>query len=190
MFWLISYSGVQLLIFMWLAQVVYTAYVTMKGNVNNLIKVIVIILLFVSCYFTIDVSKNWIGTPSFTEDEVIGTLSGYDQFIVEGKHMLAIMITTKSGPFMFAVQYNPKLEKELNTSMQRRSATGKPTLIRKRSAQQIEIAKSALGDQSSKQESNVNKAHQGDGGDSPDGEMEFYDFTDQLLTPKSTSTSK
>ena len=141
MFWLISYPGVQLLILMWVLQLVFTAFATLRSTMHDLTKGLVIILLFVSCYYTVDISKNWLGTPSFTDDEVIGVLDGYDQFTAEGKQMIAVMVTSKTGPFMFAIPYDPKTEKDLSQSMQRKSTTGKPTMVRKRSKKQLEVAK-------------------------------------------------
>lgn len=190
MLWLLSFPGVQLLILMWVLQLVYTAFATLRSNMHDLVKGLVIVLLFVSCYFTVNISQNWIGTPSFTDDEVIGKLDGFDQFTAEGKQMIAVMVTTKTGPFMFVVPYDPQTEKDLNQSMQRKSKTGQPTMVRKRSKKQLEVAKGE-GDQAGRpgQQGPESGGRQG-GGQSTDRQMEFYDFTEQLLVPKHAPDEK
>ena len=192
MFWLISYPGVQLLILMWVLQLVFTAFATLRSKMHDLTKGLVIILLFVSCYYTVDISKNWLGTPSFTDDEVIGVLDGYDQFTAEGKQMIAVMVTSKTGPFMFAIPYDPKTEKDLSQSMQRKSTTGKPTMVRKRSKKQLEVAKGEAGEQEDQngQGNTPGGGRHGGGGGRSDSPMEFYDFTDQLLVPKNAPQEK
>jgi hypothetical protein len=188
MFWLISFPGVQLLIVMWVLQLMYTAYATVKSTTNHHIKSLVIILLFVSCYLTIYISKNWLGTPSFTDDEVIGTLNGFDQFMYEGKTELAIMITTKNGPFMFAIPFDSQSEKDLQSSINREATTGKPTIVRKRSTkQQSYMAKldpSYENDEHIEQQGPEGTMKTPGSSKRGGGQLEFYDFTDQMLKLK------
>lgn len=182
MFWLLSFPQIQFLILLWVLQLIYTAYATATSNINFYIKPVVIISLFVLCYFTIDISKNWVGTPSFTDDEIVGTLSGFDQFTYEGKEQLVIMVSTKTGPFMFSIPYDADTEKSLNKSMAQKITTGKPTIIRKLAVGQL-IDSSAKDTDNQSENSHDRHGHgDGSGGNGP---MEFYDFTDQYLVPKS-----
>lgn len=187
MFWIIQYPGIQLLLVLWIIQLIYTAYATITCKFNELIKSFLIILLFVTMYYTVNISGNWLGYPSFTDDEVVGTLDGYDKMTVRDKTMIAVMVTTKDGPFMFVIPYSPKSEKDLSTSMHKKVTTGKPTLVRKRAAKQLELER----DDEAKEGKLSNVPGKGNSGplsglDS--GEMEFYDFTEQLLVPKSTDS--
>ena len=162
MLWLLSFPGVQLLLLMWVLPLIYTAFATLRSNMSDLVKALVIVLLFVSCYCTVNISQNWIGTPSITDGEEIGMLDGVANFEANNKHMMAIMVTTKTGPFMFAIPYEAGLEKDLMSSMKRRYVTGQLTMLRKRSKSSME------------------------GGGL--GQAELYDFTDQFLTPKPDPT--
>jgi hypothetical protein len=180
MFWIIQYSGVQLLIALWLLQLLYAAYATVKGRFDDRFKPFIIILLFVSMYCTIDISQFWLGTPSFTNDEVVGILDGYDKITVEGKPMMSVMVTTKTGPFMFVVPYNSKTDDDLRSSMAKKADSGIQTMIRKRSSKQLDLLKSG----NTGKEGNKGTSNGGAASSIGDGQMEFYDFTDQLLQPK------
>ena len=189
MFWIIQYPSIQILLTLWIIQLIYTAYATINGKINESLKAFLIVLLFVTMYSTVTISNTWLGFPSFTDDEVVGTLDGYDKMAVEGKTMLAVMVTTKTGPFMFVIPYNPKVEKDLSTSMNKKVTTGKPTVIRKKSSAQLELEK----DKEEQDAKAGNKAGLGKGGPQSgfdSSEMEFYDFTDQLLLPKSQDNGK
>ena len=187
MFWILQYPAVQLLLVLWILQLIYTAYATMTGKFDDRIKPFIIILLFVTMYSTVDISKNWLGTPSFTDSEVVGILDGYDKITVDNKPMFAIMATTKSGPFMFVIPYEKQTEKDLGDSMKKRADTGKQTMIRKRSSKQLELAKEG-------QDGKPGKGKPGGKGGPTSGfdssETEFYDFTDQLLIPKHDPNEK
>ena len=127
MLWIIQYPSIQILFIFWIVQLLYAGYATTTIKVNDFIKSLIIISLFIITYYTVELSKNWLGTPSFTDDEVVGTLDGYDKFIVNGKEMFSIMVTTKTGPFMFVMPYSPQIEKDLSESMAKKSTEGAQT---------------------------------------------------------------
>jgi len=187
MMWIIQHSSIQLLLALWIIQLIYTAYATVKTKLHDGIKAGVIILLFAITYITVDVSKNWLGTPSFTDDEVVGILDGFDKFTVENKPMFAIMATTKTGPFMFVIPWEPKTETDLKASMNRRATTGQQTVIRKKASNQIDVGKSTSGGKPGTGKLG-GKGGPESGFDS--GETELYDFTDQVLIPKADLDNK
>jgi len=172
MLWLLSLHEVQFLLAIWLIQLMYAAVVTVGCKWNWKSKAIAIPILFAACYQTIMVSNSLLGTPKFTNDEITGTLAGYAEFKNGDQKELAVLLITKTGPIMFAVPYDPKSETDLRQAMNQLATTGKPTLVRKKSNNQLQNAKQ------------TNKNGKEGQGNQVSGNLELYDFTDQLLVPK------
>jgi hypothetical protein len=169
MLWLLQFRSVQFLIILWVLQVIYTAYATLQANINHKIKSIVIVLLFVTSYYTIIMSGVFLGTPNFSDDEQLGRLDGFDVITHQGVKEFAIMITTDTGPLLITMPFDNKAEASLDKAMNQFYSTGRPTMIRKRSPKQTKQAKDVP---------NADKT------EFDNGTVEMFDFTDQVLTAK------
>jgi hypothetical protein len=171
MLWLLQYHSVQFLIVIWLIQVIYTAYATLQARFDHRIKSFIIVLLFITSYYSIIMSGSFLGTPNFSDDEVQGLLDGFDIFTHDGVKEFAVMVTTDKGPLLITLPFDIKGEANLDQAMNRRALTGMPTMIRKRSKRQMAALKARDG-------VDVDKA------EFDNGQVELFDFTDQVLTAK------
>jgi hypothetical protein len=165
---------VQLLIVLWLLQIILGSFALLKCNINHKLKAFGIIFIFALGYYTLTISGSFLGTPNFYDNEIQGTLNGFDVFTHDGKKEFAVLITTNNGPLLVTLPYTPKAESELDSDMNDKFTKGIPTLLRKRSEQQVDANSKNGGTPGGGQ----------DGAKFDNGKFETFKFIDQLLTSK------
>jgi hypothetical protein len=175
MLWLLHFHSIQILIVLWILQLIYTAYATLAGKIHHVVKSFVIVLLFATSYYSIIMSGKFLGTPNFSDEEQQGILNGFSTFIHDDIREFAVFITTSDGPLLITLPYTTKLEAKLDEAMKQLSNTGRPTMIRKRSPGQMSKLKKP-GSKDGKES--------GDNAEFDNGQTEMFDFTDQVLAAK------
>jgi len=119
----------------------------------------------------LELEQELANSKKFSDDEVQGLLDGFDIFTHDGVKEFAVMVTTDKGPLLITLPFDIKGEANLDQAMNRRALTGMPTMIRKRSKRQMAALKARDG-------VDVDKA------EFDNGQVELFDFTDQVLTAK------
>lgn len=188
MLWLLDIPAIELLLALWIALMIYAAIATIFLKINYLYKIIIIPVIFIVAYQSVIVSEILVGTPSYSENETQGNLGGYVIFEKNGQKQIAVLLSTKQGPMLYALPYDPDTEKNLSQAMSKLTQKGIPTLIRKKGKLSVEASQGQNGEESADGDSQgkgTNKKVGKFGNQS--GPLEFYDFVDQYLIPKSTS---
>lgn len=184
MLWMLDISQIELLLGLWISLMIYAAIATIFLRLNFFIKLVVIPCIFIVAYQSMLVSEILVGHPSYSEKETQGILNGYVVFEKNGAKIIAVLLNTKDGPMLYAVPYDPEMEKNLSQAMTKLTQQGVPTLVRKKGKLSLEQGQGE-GQEGQEGETTEGQGEPGKFGNQTDGPLEFYDFMDQYLVPKS-----
>lgn len=189
MLWMLEIPQVELLLGLWISLMVYAAIATIFIRVNFLIKILIIPIIFIVAYQSLIVSDILPGNPSYSQEEDQGTLNGYVVFEKNNKKLIAVLLNTRQGPMLYAVPYDPEMEKNLSQAMNKLTQQGIPTLVRKKGKLSVQEGQQADGQDGEASDSGQQGKHgkAGKFGNQTEGPLEFYDFVEQYLVPKNPS---
>lgn len=187
MLWLLHFRSVQILVALWVLQIIYTAIVTIRTKFDYRIKALFIVGVFLTSWYTIVVSENLLGTPNFSNNDIEGVLDGYDIFMHDGIKEFAVMISTKSGPMLITVPFSSKTKDKLSNAMATETSSGIP-IIFKRIAHPIKAKTGKKGSgNGTDHKGNGNNGNQSGSTVSHDHQTDngmVFEFTKQSLPPK------
>lgn len=187
---MLEIQQIELLLGLWITLMVYAAIITIFVKIKFLFKALVIPFIFIIAYQGLIVSEILPGNPSYSEKESQGTLNGYVVFEKNSKKLIAVLLNTKQGPMLYAVPYDPEMEKNLSQAMNKLTQQGIPTLVRKKGKLSIQDGRESNGqdgEQGSETAQQGKTGKSGKFGNQTEGPLEFYDFVEQYLVPKNPS---